>query len=497
MMKKLFGLILLIILSINLSAQENAAQEEAKRKAEEAKKQRLIKEYKRKAAEEAKQKNQQPPSQKAQTLPGVFDRERRTSGEAREMRPNKSTQDHFKETYYAYLNEYRSVKGRQIGLENPPYPKTFKENDKMGLKSGDEILIPAEYDQIGRLVSSRRLSLKDSKAGAFSFYGELMIPFVYDELKYFAAGSPQDYSVYHPKKDEKNTILKLMAARYVAKSSSKKKFGIIDAFNRLVLPFEYDEVKAFGPPLNYISTVKDGVAAAYDLELNPLISAEAGFDFVGKFNDKPYWSVGKNGKKGIYSDGKILIPIEYVNVLPFFIAWEKNQPFPSYYLAVGEKGQGLLDNAGNIVIPAEYQEIRSTLTPNGYTADFSELPLYLQGRKNDQWTLLDNSGKTLMELNGALVINHLPLPNDKTLFTISLPGDGEKKIEIRDVKGNVKFECANCNFVTNKRSRDFQNIQNQMKAKFPDKTLVATIYSQQQRKFTAAVFDDSSLENVE
>ena len=93
------------------------------------------------------------------------------------------------------------------------------------------------------------------------------------------------------------------------KVSSGNKYGIIDLYNRTVLPTEYDEISYYHD--NSVLVSKDGKYGIFNYDLEPVVPLE--YDYIGgSFGDDYIYSV-KDGKCGAINkrDNSVLVPFVY------------------------------------------------------------------------------------------------------------------------------------------------------------------------------------------
>ena len=263
-----------------------------------------------------------------QDVGGLFSMEKNNTKIASTNRPDKNLQKHFEEAYQTY-NADRNVRvGKGIKL-HPPLPTIYKEGEMSGIKLESDILTPVEFEKINHFEAQRWVAKKDGKFGAFNFGGEVAIPFVYANLFYFKEGKISDYQVRHHNPKEKKEVLSLVISRYVAQDAATQKYGIIDGFNRLILPFEYDKIE-INHGYKHLTVEKNGKVGILDFKVNSIVPIE--YEQVKKSN-RIFWSVTQNGKTGLLQDGKIIVPLEYKFINPHILPCQKDKTVPTFFIA--------------------------------------------------------------------------------------------------------------------------------------------------------------------
>lgn len=188
-------------------------------------------------------------------------------------------------------------------LKSQSYLKAYK-NKKIELLNSDfEIILPAEYEDIGWFADFypdyRFIVKKNGKWGKVNSNNKVLIPFEYDKLKPTQIES--EAKIYWVEKDGKQ--------------------GLINENNEVFLNIYFDEI-----PDNY--------NISYAVKYNRI-------------------RVKLNGKQALIDkNGEFIFPAKFTEINT--VNWEKNRAEVK-----NEKGKkGISDTLGNIIVNPEYEEIR-------------------------------------------------------------------------------------------------------------------------------------------
>lgn len=420
-----------------------------------------------------------------QEVSGLFSKKNNTQI-ASTNRPDKKLKDHFEEAYQAFNSDRNVRVGKGIKL-HPPLPIVYKEGELSGLKLKNDILTPPEFEQIKYFEAQRWVAKKEGKYGALNFGGEVAIPFVYSSLLHFKEGRISDYEVRHHNRNEKKEVLSLVVSRYVAQNPATQKIGIIDGFNRLVLPFEYDKIE-----INYgykhLTVEKNGKEGILDFKMNPIVPME--YEQVKKSN-RIFWAVTQNGKTGLLQDGKIIMPLEYKNINPYILPCQKDQNIPTFFIASkGENSIGLLGQNGLPILPFEYLNIRPMLPIRGFSNPGDDCTYLFAVLKNEEWKVFDKEGKELISSGKHMMREFLPLKNGKTIY---FEFATDQKILIDPNGKTWKFE----KHMLISTGYEFKDHKKNLEQKHQGKKLLAMIFDKPNRKYTHYILDDGSILEME
>ena len=421
-----------------------------------------------------------------QEVDGHFFSEKHNKEIASVKRPDKSLQEHFDEAYQAFNSDRNVRVGKGIKL-HPPLPTIYKEGEMSGLKLENDVLTPAEFEKINYFEAQSWVAKKDGKFGALNYGGEVAIPFVYSNLFQFKEGQISDYQVRHHNPKEKKEVLSLVISRYVAQDAATQKFGIIDGFNRLVLPFEYDKIE-INHGYKYLTVEKNGKVGILDFKIKPIVPME--YEQVKKSN-RIFWAVTQNGKTGLLQDEKIIVPLEYKFINPHILPCQKNKTVPTFFIASkGGKAIGLLNQEGLSVLPFEYQNIRPMLPIRGFSKPGNDCSYLFAVLKNEEWKVFDKDGKELVSSGKHMMREFLPLKNGKTIF-FEFATDQQILI---DPNGKV-LEFKKHMLIST--GYEFRDHKKNLEQKHQGKILLAMIFDQPNRKYTHYILDDGSILEME
>jgi hypothetical protein len=205
-------------------------------------------------------------------------------------------------------------------LDNPNYVKASIGDSYGVLDVTGKVIVPIEYDYVGRMGEDIIVVRKDDKYGCFNQNGEMIVPLEYEEIREYVGG--------------------------MARIRFKGKFGFIDkSGNVLVAPFS-DEVENFSEDFTLV-TIKNKVGFVNiqgDWLAVPMY--DAGSSFSGG-----YAYLAQDGRYGyIDKSGEFVIPMNYSDAKDFD---------PATKLACVEQNGawGVIDVKGNFVVPAEYSKV--------------------------------------------------------------------------------------------------------------------------------------------
>lgn len=421
-----------------------------------------------------------------QDVGGLFPIEKNNTKIASTKRPDKSLQEYFNEAYQVF-NADRNVRvGKGIKL-HPPLPTIYKEGELSGLKLENDVLTPAEFEKINYFEAQRWVAKKDGKSGALNFGGEIAIPFVYANLSLFKEGKISDYHARHHNAKEKKEVLSLVISRYVAQDAATQKFGIIDGFNRLVLPFEYDKIE-INHGYKHLTVEKDGKVGILNFKIKTIVPME--YEQVKKSN-RIFWAVTQNGKTGLLQDGKIIMPLEYKYINPHILPCQKDKTTPTFFIASkGDNSIGLLDQKSLPVLSFEYQNIRPMLPIRGFTKPGDDCSYLFAVLKNEEWKVFDKEGKELVSSGKHMMREFLPLKNGKTIF---FEFATDQQILIDSNGKTLEFK----KHMLISTGYEFRDHKKNLEQKHQGKKLLAMIFDQTNRKYTHYILDDGSILEME
>jgi len=300
--------------------------------------------------------------------------------------------EHPRKEYQGFYDEFYIYKNGEVGLlsreakpitditytsfecdysyDNGNYHILFvaRKNNKCGLiGSNGEIIMPIEYDEIGKFESnSCAIAKKNGLYGIINNNGKVKIPFEYTSITTYhlddnyVVEKNGKYGII--KKEPLDTIIPLDyddlevcfydETHFIVNKSGK--YGIIDNNLKIIVPFEYDKISnwvEYGPKEHFV--VKDGKEG--------LIGRD-GEIVIPPVYDKIFVDNGiliKVEKKGFYGTiswkNEIIHPIEYENIL-----WEwpflTGKPIDTIYIEKSGK-YFATDIKGKIIIESVSKEL--------------------------------------------------------------------------------------------------------------------------------------------
>ena len=205
-------------------------------------------------------------------------------------------------------------------LENPEYVKAAVGDDFGVLNVNGKVVVPIEYDYVGKMSDDMIVVSKEGHFGCFDKDGNLAVPLEYDEIREYVGG--------------------------MARFRYKGKFGFISKNGEIpVAPFS-DDVENFAE--NYtLVTIKNKVGFV-SLQGDWLVVPM--YDSGGSFS-AGYAYLSQAGKYGyIDISGEFVIPMEYSHATDF-------DPV-SGLACVAKSGMwGVIDKKGQIIVPFDYSKV--------------------------------------------------------------------------------------------------------------------------------------------
>lgn len=299
-----------------------------------------------------------------------------------------------------------------------------KNKNKYGIiNSNDSVVIKIEYQSID-FVGEKYISVKDSISeqwGVFDLAGKNIIPYEYIDIK----PSLNDKAFIVTEATEWNKgiiatsgkeiipikygkIKPLDKDTYLVESEKYSSiYGLIDTLGNMVIPFEYKEIEELSNGRRQVS--KDGIHYGYINNRNEIV-IKPEYTFYGFTSSNLLIVQRVTDAKWEIIDGKgnRLTQYEYDDYDYNFdtdqIILERNGkfgivnkdeltsvlPFNYDYLSFGDNGAilaqkndlwGFIDNKGRTLVPFIYKRLKSiSKDSNAFL-------------KDNEWTILDNSGK--------------------------------------------------------------------------------------------------------
>lgn len=275
-------------------------------------------------------------------------------------------------------------------LQNPMFIKATMGDVSGVLDVSGKVIVPLEYDYVGKMSEDIIVVSKDGKFGCFDKTGSQVVPMEYDEIREYVGGM----------------------ARY----SYMGKFGFIDSKGEvLVAPFS-DDVENFSENCTLV-TIKNKVGfVTFKGEWLAVPMYDAGGSFSGG-----YAYLAQAGKYGyINKAGDFVIPMEYSSATDFDLK--------TGLARVAKNGLwGVINTEGNVIIPFEYSKVE--LCADGY--------IYVE--KDSKCGIFSSSGNEIFPVK----CDSIEISGDKKIFRYGVAAgrlDGQR-IGI-DTNGNVVFQYA-------------------------------------------------------
>jgi len=194
-----------------------------------------------------------------------------------------------------------------------------------------EVVIPFIYNNIGTFEKGIAWAQKDGKYGMIDIAGKTIIPFQYEAIYQWSSVN--------------ETFIEGVAG--VKKNNA---YGYINSKNETIIPFEYEMASKFQNGIAWVK--KDGLYGCIDKKNNVVIP------FQYKMNQSPKFihgvaKVGNGSKYGVIDEqGNTLLPLSY----PFNkLDWMHSGFYEN--LARFRDGEkfGFKNTKGEVVIPAQYK----------------------------------------------------------------------------------------------------------------------------------------------
>jgi hypothetical protein len=366
-----------------------------------------------------------------------------TSTEPVKLRDEKSIQIRFEEARNFYNHIHADRRYNTFATQEHA---GFTVDNRVGLKVGETVLLPPLHDYIYKIDNiGTRIAKKDEKVGMYDFFGGVQIPFVYEYLSYFRSGQPDDFkNIDYSNSNEKTFILRYALAQFIAKSAKNKKFGVVDIFNRLVVPFEYDTIVAndMGSPTSkFIELYQEGRVSLTTLDHKTLIPFELGFEAIEIMHNL-YFRVAKNGNVGIFKrGGQLVIPIQYNYLYTMHRQFIEPEGNPKYIVAVSheklEGGEGhkvgLINLQQDTILPLEFTAVEGILVDNYQlkNKDNEKLQFFSARNLQQAYALFDETGRQVSPFRNIRIRSIIPY-GSKPLFFVGNPytqNEAETKAE--------------------------------------------------------------------
>lgn len=315
---------------------------------------------------------------------------------------NRNVDEAWKRIYALYTADGKSTTIAQFWIDYPDFP--FKEtisedlrlsmtsfypivqNEKWGFSdSTGATAIPYTYDWVEPFTEGVAAAGLKDKSGYISKSGKVVIKFEYDEAEPFRKGLAQ------VKKHEKvgftdraghlvvpviyDAISDFYDARAVVVRNGK--YGYIDMFGAEVIPCRYEKAGDFSGGYAYVvdSSKKYGYI---DYSGNKL--TECIYDWVESF-DRGVARVSLNGKFGLLSPGKMLLPAEYTYISPFV---------EGFAMVVLEDKCGYIRRDGSFAVQCIYEYDKNLVGESNFHKGL------VRAKNKGKTGMIDSTGKTII-----------------------------------------------------------------------------------------------------
>lgn len=274
-----------------------------------------------------------------------------------------------------------------------------KKAGKYGLFTlrGKKIIAP-ELDYIGEFSEVYFVVKQNGKYGYLTRYGKVFIKPVFNEAK--------------PFKNKKAIVKK------------DNKYGIIDFTNKILLPFEHDNIVAGNGNFYVITKAeksylydnklakiteeafekvfhndtllamrvkKDGKISYYNVPAKSYVTTEK-FEQAQAYANG-FAMVSNGGKMGVLDvNGKQIISCQYEAIV-----YDKLQSKIVFRTVQNEK-EGMLDETGKVIIPNEYEQL------------IPALPNYIKAKKNGKYGIIRTNGAAVTEFIYDYIANTKDFP---------------------------------------------------------------------------------------
>ncbi|HLV51135.1 MAG TPA: WG repeat-containing protein, partial [Flavobacterium sp.] len=247
----------------------------------------------------------------------------------------------------------------------------YLENKPQLINKNMQVIVPVdEYDYIGSLnKNGLGIVAKNNKFGIINNQGEEVIPLEYDKIEH-----PKRYSnileIFVLEKNKNIQILdenikpikqnvlsyswdKIDVDNYyldvLLLKDNQNNFGILDETGRTIIPFEFEELRAFDGKETSIAK-KNGKYGIINLQNQELVTFEN--DQISSSRFSEIFVVKQQNKFGLLDkQGKKVIDFVFEDLQPCY--YDEDNKF-----IIKTNGKyGIIDISGNEIIPAEYDEI--------------------------------------------------------------------------------------------------------------------------------------------
>ena len=185
-------------------------------------------------------------------------------------------------------------------------------------------VVPCVFDEVSKFLNGKSIVKKEGNFGIIDNNNKEIAPCVYDEILQFHHG-----------------IAVVRVGKY---------FGAINETGKIVIPIEYfilADISFIGPTM--LVAIKDRLCGVIDAKNRIIIP----FEYDEVFPAFGMITVVKNGKKGVFNHkGQLIVPVEYDEI---------QHPFStSTSINVCQKGKwGVINKKGQIICEPKYDEIDS------------------------------------------------------------------------------------------------------------------------------------------
>ncbi len=204
------------------------------------------------------------------------------------------------------------------------------------------------------------------------------------------------------------------------------KYGVVDPYYNILIPFEYDEIGDFQGmgDKSYAPVKKEGKYGIMDQNGTMLFDAE--YEATGYFRNNKL-ELKKDGKYGIVNLKKeIILPFEYDSIV------NRNR---HNYTVVKDAKWGIVSKANEVLLPFEYDVLEKI-----HWIDINAEDALLKFKQDNKWGMVTSKGKVIHKAISDRYFMHgiaAESNSKRTLFVF----EQDKKFGLLDTEGNILNEA--------------------------------------------------------
>lgn len=263
-----------------------------------------------------------------------------------------------------------------------------------------QLLLPYWVYTAHDFSESKAAVLKEDNYGYIDTSGQMIIPDMYVDAEDFKSGRAI-VSVYQSEK------LKPMQQGQ-ADDKDYEVYGVIDADNNTIIPFEYQYIKRVSPNVFYVEKTNESQAkrSFNFIDNDGNIVTEAGYDdIVYSSLSKDLFTVKKGNKWGFVNN-------ELETVIPF--EFDRARAFSDGLVAVAKNNKyGFVNKQGQIVIPYLYDMVDMDIKEDqSVAAPYRFLLERAIVRKDGLWGVINKQNEIVLpfEYDKVTIITDMSIP---------------------------------------------------------------------------------------